>query len=105
MRRLFARRGTGLLAVAALAVALLHPAPSWAADEPAPAQWLQIANKTFDVLVLRPAGVVMALSGAALFVPAALLASPGGKAPVTVAYEHFVSVPFDNAFMRPIGDF
>lgn len=98
------------MAVTALAAALLHPAPSWAEEEPSSvesssAKLLRIANLTFDVLILRPTGVVMALSGAALFVPAALLASPGGKAPVTEAYEHFVSVPFDNAFMRPLGDF
>jgi hypothetical protein len=91
--------------MAVLVAALLQPAASWAVDEPASPQWLEIANKTFDVLILRPTGIVMVVTGAGLFVPAALLASPGGKGPMKEAYEHFVSVPFDNAFLRPLGEF
>ena len=90
--------------MAVLVAVLLQPAASWAVDEPSP-QWLEIANKTFDVLILRPAGIAMVVTGAGLFVPAALLASPGGKGPMKEAYEHFVSVPFDNAFLRPLGEF
>lgn len=59
----------------------------------------------FDVVILRPLGLVSVAVGAAAFVPAAFLASPMGREGWGGALEHFVVEPGRNVFLRPIGDF
>lgn len=58
----------------------------------------------FDVAVLRPFGVLVTAAGAALFVPAGLLAAPGGRAHVEATFAQLVGEPFRETFRRPIGD-
>jgi hypothetical protein len=59
---------------------------------------------TGDLLVARPAGVMMSLFGAALFVPTALLAVTGGWGNVLDAYELLIRDPFRSTFQRPLGE-
>src|SRR5262245_53557682 len=63
------------------------------------------ANATFDVLILRPTGLVMLVVGVGLFVPAAIVSSPGGTTPVRQAWDFFVVQPASFAFQRPVGEF
>jgi len=59
----------------------------------------------FDCIILRPLGFAHTLLGLGFFVPAAVLASPSGGEAIQVAWEHFVQIPAENTFTRPIGDF
>jgi len=59
---------------------------------------------TGDLLLLRPAGVIMSIFGVALFVPAAVISSPGGWDNVTHAYELLIREPFRTTFQRPLGE-
>jgi hypothetical protein len=56
-----------------------------------------------DILLIRPAGVVMSIFGAALFIPTAILSAAGGWDNVTHAYELLILEPFDTTFRRPLG--
>jgi hypothetical protein len=56
-----------------------------------------------DLLVARPAGVVVSLFGAALFIPTALLTATGGWNNVLDAYELLIREPFSTTFQRPLG--
>jgi len=117
VRRLLARRGPGTLAVAVLSACLLHPAAVWAAEETSGASVptaddatsgasvRRAANTTFDVLFLRPTSLVVLVIGAGLFVPAAIMSSPGGKTPVLEVWDRFVVQPASYTVMRPLGDF
>jgi hypothetical protein len=100
------RRST-LLAVAAISIPLLIPITSRAEDEPPTERnaFLRVAGGTFDVLFLRPSGLATLAVGCVMFVPAAALASPGGKVPLGEALDRFVVVPGNYLFTRPIGNF
>ena len=108
MRRPLARRGSAILALAVLLACLLHPAAVWAA-EGTDATWgasvQRIANQSFDVLILRPTGMAALVVGFGLFVPAAIVTSPGGRTSISDAWDFFVVPPADYALMRPLGDF
>jgi hypothetical protein len=56
-----------------------------------------------DLLVVRPAGALLSLFGAVLFIPTALLASTGGWGNVMDTYELLIREPFDTTFRRPLG--
>lgn len=58
----------------------------------------------FDIVVLRPFGILATAAGAALFVPAGLLAAPGGRAHVEETFAQLVGEPFRKTFRRPLGD-
>jgi hypothetical protein len=66
---------------------------------------IEILNKTFDAVVLRPPQALMAAAGAVAFVPAAILASPGGRDSIEEALDRFVMIPVETAFQRPLGEF
>jgi hypothetical protein len=66
------------------------------------ARW---ASAAFDVVVLRPFYAVGTVVGAVLFVPAAVVTSPGGRPAIADAWETLVVTPADEAFKRPLGDF
>ena len=59
----------------------------------------------FDVVVLRPLGLVATAVGAVLFVPAALLTAPNGRDGVDTALKFFIIEPAKSVFQRPLGDF
>jgi len=67
-----------------------------------PTDW---GGSIFDVIVLRPCQAVAVVIGAWLFVPAALISSPGGRPALSDAWDVFVAEPADTAFYRPLGDF
>ena len=81
---------------------LLLPAPARALEDidegPHP------AVAAFDLALLRPFGFAATVIGAILFVPAALVTSPGGFDRMGEALELFVLVPGKNVFRRPIGE-
>ncbi len=60
---------------------------------------------TFDLILLRPLQVAATAIGCALFVPAAVFTSPGGRDSVAQAWDIFVATPGEAAFRRRIGDF
>ena len=105
MRRTLARRGVGILALAALWACLLHPAAVWAADGTAGATARRIADGSFDVLFLRTTGLAVLGVGVMLFVPAVIVSSPGGKTPIVEAWDEFIVKPTEYAITRPLGDF
>lgn len=59
----------------------------------------------FDLVLLRPLGLVGAAAGALLFLPAALVSAPNGKQGFDEVKERFISEPVQNTFRRPLGDF
>jgi len=66
---------------------------------------VRAADIAFDIVVLRPVGVANSAVGAVLFVPAALLTSPGGRDLIDEAWERFVRGPVEFTYQRPLGEF
>lgn len=64
----------------------------------------KVLAQTVDVILIRPLAILRTVVGAAAFLPAALLASPGGRAKVEEVYELFVTNSADYAFRRDLGD-
>ena len=64
-----------------------------------------IGEKTFDAVVLRPIQTLGLVSGAGLFVPAAIITSPGGRPLIEEAWDYFVIVSYEEAWKRPLGRF
>ncbi len=59
----------------------------------------------FDLVVLRPLGLVGLVGGACLFVPAVILTAPGGSEGVTDSVDIFLKTPWRDLVERPVGDF
>jgi len=87
------------LAACFLFVHTLLPAPARAASTTE-----KVVDITFDVLILRPSGVLSTVVGAALFVPSALLTLPMGKAGIDQARSVFITPPYENTFTRKLGE-
>ena len=64
-----------------------------------------VGSKIFDCVILRPFGFAKTIVGGALFVPAAVLASPSGADNIQTAWDYFVVAPAEDTFTRPLGDF
>jgi hypothetical protein len=98
---------TGLRRLAAtLIAALLVPAHAGAqAGEDAASKAQDYAAKGFDAVIIRPLSLAAVVVGAALFVPAAIVSSPGGLSPIREAWEQFVLAPVNFVFTRPLGEF
>jgi hypothetical protein len=58
-----------------------------------------------DLYLLRPAGLLRLVAGAAAFVPIALITAPNGKESVRSALEIFVTEPLEYVFVRKPGEF
>lgn len=105
------RKRSRLLAVIPMLVlGFLMPAGARAqsaAQPPASAEpkALNPAAAAFDVLIVRPLGLVVLPVGVAAFIPAALLTAPNGMDSLRAALEHFVTAPAQHVFTRPLGDF
>ncbi len=100
------RRHAALLCLVA---ALVLPTSAYAESAPA-SGWAgfdapRAGAVVFDLAILRPIGFVTVVVGAALFVPAVILASPSGMDGIRTALEVFVEVPAEDVFQRPLGDF
>ena len=97
-------------AVMTLIAGLLLPANAHAqaqeqVEPPSPNPIAAGFKAGFDVVILRPLGLVAMAVGAAAFVPAALLAAPAGRDGIEPALEIFVTEPAKSVFQRPLGDF
>jgi hypothetical protein len=115
--RRLARRGSTIVALVVSLVCALHPAAVRAADATPGAaaptvdeptfgpSVLNGANAAFDVLFLRTTGLAVLLVGVGLFVPAAIVSSPGGKTPILEAWDRLVVQPAGYTVTRPIGEF
>ncbi|MGI9590387.1 MAG: hypothetical protein ACR2P8_03385 [Myxococcota bacterium] len=98
-----ARLGVG---AAILIAGLMLPAHAQAMAGPDARQVAaETSAKAFDVVILRPLGFVGTLIGSALFVPVAVITSPGGRDPIEEALELFVLTPGKFVFTRPLGSF
>jgi len=62
-------------------------------------------DQLFDLIILRPLGLAGTLVGGALFVPAALMASPSGAEGIRGAWEVFVAPLYESTFQNPLGEF
>ena len=104
------RRSVGGLlrvGIAALIAVVLLPASAHAMGPP-PSTKERIARGFavgFDVVLMRPFSAVATGIGAVLFVPTALITSPGGKESISEAFEVMVSTPAYNVYGRPLGEF
>jgi hypothetical protein len=92
-------------AAISLIAALLLPANGFAQpQEPIEAPPPNPFVAGFDVVILRPLGLVATAVGAVLFVPVALLTAPSGKDGLQSALETLVIVPGRSVFQRPLGE-
>jgi len=60
--------------------------------------------KIFDLLIMRPVGLVTTVVGGVFFVPAALLAAPSGPQNIRAAWEQFVAPSVERTFFAPLGE-
>ena len=61
-------------------------------------------DQLFDLIIMRPFGLVTTIVGGVVFLPAALMASPSGVEGVQSAWEHFVAPSLESTFKRPLGE-
>ncbi len=103
--------GRSLRALVAVVIAGLLLTASASADEQAGfdsrlgPEPVNQAAVVFDLLILRPIGLVALAVGAATLLPAALLTAPNGRASVETALDLFVRAPMEDVFGRKLGDF
>jgi hypothetical protein len=84
---------------------LLLSAQVRAEEQPQAGAVARIANAAFDLVILRPVGLVVVAVGAAAFVPVVILSSPGGRDSIKEAADRFVIGPGKYVFVRPLGEF
>ena len=58
----------------------------------------------FDLLIMRPVGLVTTIVGGTFFVPAALIVAPTGAEGVQLAWERFVAPSVERTFNTPLGE-
>lgn len=58
-----------------------------------------------DLLLARPLLAAATAVGSVLFLPVAAVSAPQGRHGIQEAWEILVSVPFENTFRRPLGEF
>ena len=93
-------------AAVTLIAGLLLPGGAYAAEEqPVEPEPVNAAAAAFDVVIVRPLGLVALTVGTVLFAPVALLTAPGGKDSLREGLEVFVTGPAENVFQRPLGEF
>jgi len=107
-----ARQALSLMLLVTIVLMAAAPVYAQDAEDSQEAQQVEGAGEStdwggsiFDVIVLRPCQAVAVVIGAGLFVPAALISSPGGRPALSDAWDVFVAEPADTAFYRPLGDF
>jgi len=61
-------------------------------------------DQLFDLVILRPFGLVTTVVGGVFFIPAALLASPSGAEGIQAAWEYFVAPSVERTFKKPLGE-
>jgi hypothetical protein len=102
----FRRRSRYSLVAALLAIFLATPGMASAADTDEMSVGNRIGSateKVFDVVILRPLGVVATAGGFGAFLVAAPLLAPTWEIPY--GWDTFVMGPYDYTIERPLGDF
>ena len=61
-------------------------------------------EQLFDLVILRPFGLVTTVVGGVFFIPAALMASLSGAEGIQAAWEHFVAPSVERTFNTPLGE-
>jgi len=61
-------------------------------------------DEYLDLMIMRPFLFATTLVGAAVFVPAAVMASPSGAEGIREAWETFVVPSYESTFKRPLGE-
>ena len=89
--------------VGILVAVLVAPQPSFAAWEGTAAE--DVTAKVVDAVLVRPLAAVRVAVGVALFLPASLLASPGGREGISISFGVLIDAPIEYAFERELGDF
>ena len=83
----------------------LSTSPASALDlEWADSQAEDVAAKTADALLVRPLSCLRFVASVVLFVPAAIVALPGGGDNVKEVYDTLVESSVDYAFRRKLGE-
>lgn len=62
-----------------------------------------VFSRAFDVVVLRPMGLLGVGTGCAFFAASAPFVAPAGN--LSEAWDIFVDGPFEYTFLRPLGTF
>jgi len=101
-RRRTRRRNVPLALISLVGALFLASAAPAAETEKSAFQYH--ADRAVDAAFVRPAGMFAVLVGAGLFVPAAVITSPGGMDTINEALEFFVLEPSSYVFERPLGD-
>ncbi len=100
-------RKSPLIALVATLVAAVGLLPGSAGavppDDSPGAQFYAVA--AFDLVILRTMGMCALIVGTGLFLPSALVSSPGGRDAIGEAWDRFVSEPAAAVFERPLGEF
>jgi hypothetical protein len=101
------RRNSGrALLVACLIAILTLPAVAQAQRRGISKQELQRGFEAgFDLVILRPLGLVAVAVGVGAFIPAVLIGAPQGRDGFNAARELFIELPVNQTFQRPLGDF
>jgi hypothetical protein len=73
--------------------------------EPMSEEVLSVIHVAADVILIRPLRIFSFLAGALLYVPAYALSYADGQASLDEAKEIFFTIPYENAFEKPLGDF
>ena len=95
------RKQSLVFLVAAVLMLAWSAAPILAAEEGYRRQEPTGAAMGFDLIVLRPLGIVATVGGAVLFVISSPFSALGGN--IDEAADKLVSAPFNYTFNRPLG--
>ncbi len=106
MSLVLSRRRLALLgALLLLPLSALSTSPASALDlEWADSRAEGVAAKTADALLVRPLSCLRFVASVVLFVPAAIVALPGGGDNVREVYDTLVDSSVDYAFRRKLGE-
>ena len=93
------------VAAVTLIAGLLLSGNAYAQEQRVESESVNPAAAGFDVVIVRPLGLVTLAVGAVAFVPVALITAANGKDSLQAALEIFVTGPAHHVFQRPLGDF
>ncbi|MDM8552716.1 hypothetical protein QUF72_21725 [Desulfobacterales bacterium HSG2] len=86
-----------------IATLVLMPFNTVLAQEQAEEESMSAGEMTFDLLLIRPFGMLATLLGSAAFIVSLPFSAMGGN--IEPAYEKMVVAPASYTFSRPLGSF
>lgn len=99
------QRTRGLVAVlVASAVLLVGAAPAFAIGDEGLAATKQATPPLLDALILRPVGLLMTVTGLAVFLPAGAIVGLTRPTDIGKPFNLLVANPFRYTFMDPLGE-